>query len=169
MLVLLSSSGLVQRLRDTRPGRPAGRAIRDRSLDLHEASFAGRRVRHHAPEQRPGQHRCGEHGRGAEGGDELQRLCECLAGRVDQLPAEGFGELVARRYGAAERVTRGVGRLVRDIRRDRVGHLAAVDGGADHAEDGDAERFVTPYTRGPARERFAADVLERFGLPDRVD
>jgi hypothetical protein len=29
--------------------------------------------------------------------------------------------------------------------------------------------FVTPYTRGPARERFAADVLERFGLPDRVD
>jgi RNA polymerase sigma-70 factor (ECF subfamily) len=29
--------------------------------------------------------------------------------------------------------------------------------------------FVTPYTRGPARERFAADVLERFGLPGRVD
>jgi RNA polymerase sigma-70 factor, ECF subfamily len=29
--------------------------------------------------------------------------------------------------------------------------------------------FVTPYTRGPARERFAVDVLERFGLPDRVD
>jgi RNA polymerase sigma-70 factor, ECF subfamily len=29
--------------------------------------------------------------------------------------------------------------------------------------------FVTPYTGGPARERFAADVLERFGLPDRLD
>jgi RNA polymerase sigma-70 factor (ECF subfamily) len=28
--------------------------------------------------------------------------------------------------------------------------------------------FVTPYTRGPARERFAADVFKRFGLPDRV-
>jgi RNA polymerase sigma-70 factor, ECF subfamily len=29
--------------------------------------------------------------------------------------------------------------------------------------------FVTPSTRGHARERFAADVLERFGLPDRLD
>jgi RNA polymerase sigma-70 factor (ECF subfamily) len=29
--------------------------------------------------------------------------------------------------------------------------------------------FVTPHTRGPARERFAADVLGRFGLPDRLD
>jgi RNA polymerase sigma-70 factor, ECF subfamily len=29
--------------------------------------------------------------------------------------------------------------------------------------------FVTPFTRGPARERFAADVFERFGLPDHVD
>jgi RNA polymerase sigma-70 factor (ECF subfamily) len=29
--------------------------------------------------------------------------------------------------------------------------------------------FVTPYTRGAARQRFAADVLERFGLPVRVD
>ena len=29
--------------------------------------------------------------------------------------------------------------------------------------------FVTPYTRGPARERFAADVFERFDLPDRLD
>jgi RNA polymerase sigma-70 factor, ECF subfamily len=29
--------------------------------------------------------------------------------------------------------------------------------------------FVTPYARGPARERFAADVLEHFGLPDRLD
>jgi RNA polymerase sigma-70 factor, ECF subfamily len=29
--------------------------------------------------------------------------------------------------------------------------------------------FVTPYTRGPVRERFAADVFERFGLPDRLD
>ena len=28
--------------------------------------------------------------------------------------------------------------------------------------------FVTPYTRGPAREQFAADVLQRFGLPDRL-
>ena len=29
--------------------------------------------------------------------------------------------------------------------------------------------FVTPYTRGPARERFAIDVFARFGLPDRLD
>jgi RNA polymerase sigma-70 factor, ECF subfamily len=29
--------------------------------------------------------------------------------------------------------------------------------------------FVTPYTRGPARERFAADLFERFGLPHRLD
>jgi RNA polymerase sigma-70 factor, ECF subfamily len=29
--------------------------------------------------------------------------------------------------------------------------------------------FVTPHTRGPARERFAADVLGRFGLPATVD
>jgi RNA polymerase sigma-70 factor (ECF subfamily) len=28
--------------------------------------------------------------------------------------------------------------------------------------------FVTPFTRGPARERFA-DVFERFGLPDHID
>jgi RNA polymerase sigma-70 factor, ECF subfamily len=29
--------------------------------------------------------------------------------------------------------------------------------------------FVAPYTRGPARERYAADVFGRFGLPDRLD
>jgi RNA polymerase sigma-70 factor, ECF subfamily len=29
--------------------------------------------------------------------------------------------------------------------------------------------FVTPYTRGPARDRFGADVLRRFGLPARID
>ena len=29
--------------------------------------------------------------------------------------------------------------------------------------------FVTPHTHGPARARFAADVLERFGLPTRLD
>ena len=29
--------------------------------------------------------------------------------------------------------------------------------------------FVTPFTRGPARERFAADVFEHFGLPDHID
>jgi RNA polymerase sigma-70 factor, ECF subfamily len=29
--------------------------------------------------------------------------------------------------------------------------------------------FVTPHTRGPARERFAADVFGRFGLPDRLE
>jgi pimeloyl-ACP methyl ester carboxylesterase len=28
---------------------------------------------------------------------------------------------------------------------------------------------VAPHTHGPARERFAVDVLERFGLPDRLD
>jgi RNA polymerase sigma-70 factor (ECF subfamily) len=29
--------------------------------------------------------------------------------------------------------------------------------------------FVTPYTRGPARERFASDVLRRFGLPEQLE
>jgi hypothetical protein len=29
--------------------------------------------------------------------------------------------------------------------------------------------FVTPETHGPARERFAADVFKRFGMPDRLD
>ncbi len=29
--------------------------------------------------------------------------------------------------------------------------------------------FVTPYTAGPARDRFAADVFGRFGLPERID
>jgi RNA polymerase sigma-70 factor, ECF subfamily len=29
--------------------------------------------------------------------------------------------------------------------------------------------FVAPYTRGPARERFAADVFGRFGLPGLLD
>jgi hypothetical protein len=29
--------------------------------------------------------------------------------------------------------------------------------------------FVTPYVRGPARDRFAADLVERFGLPERLD
>jgi RNA polymerase sigma-70 factor (ECF subfamily) len=29
--------------------------------------------------------------------------------------------------------------------------------------------FVTPYTRGPARERYAADVFGRFGLPAQLD
>jgi RNA polymerase sigma-70 factor (ECF subfamily) len=28
--------------------------------------------------------------------------------------------------------------------------------------------FVTPYTRGPARERYAVDVFGRFGLPNRL-
>jgi RNA polymerase sigma-70 factor, ECF subfamily len=29
--------------------------------------------------------------------------------------------------------------------------------------------FVTPFTRGPAREQFAVEVFERFGLPDHID
>jgi RNA polymerase sigma-70 factor, ECF subfamily len=29
--------------------------------------------------------------------------------------------------------------------------------------------FVTPSTRGPARERFAAEVFERFGMPGHID
>jgi RNA polymerase sigma-70 factor, ECF subfamily len=29
--------------------------------------------------------------------------------------------------------------------------------------------FVSPHTSGPARERFATDVLGRFGLPERLD
>lgn len=29
--------------------------------------------------------------------------------------------------------------------------------------------FVTPYTRGPAENDSPLNVLERFGLPDRLD
>jgi RNA polymerase sigma-70 factor (ECF subfamily) len=38
----------------------------------------------------------------------------------------------------------------------------------DGARATEVTSFVTAYTRGPARDRFAADVLKRFGLPDRV-
>jgi RNA polymerase sigma-70 factor, ECF subfamily len=33
----------------------------------------------------------------------------------------------------------------------------------------DITSFVTPHSRGPDRERFAAEVFDRFGLPDRLD
>jgi RNA polymerase sigma-70 factor, ECF subfamily len=39
----------------------------------------------------------------------------------------------------------------------------------DGTKASEVTSFVTPYTRGPAREKFAADVLARFGLPDRLD
>jgi RNA polymerase sigma-70 factor (ECF subfamily) len=39
----------------------------------------------------------------------------------------------------------------------------------DGAEATEVTAFVTPYTRGPARERFAADVFGRFGVPARLD
>jgi hypothetical protein len=29
--------------------------------------------------------------------------------------------------------------------------------------------FVTPQARGPDRERFAAEVFDRFGLPEQLD
>jgi RNA polymerase sigma-70 factor, ECF subfamily len=38
----------------------------------------------------------------------------------------------------------------------------------DGAEATQVTAFVTPYTTGPARERFAADVFGRFGAPDRL-
>jgi RNA polymerase sigma-70 factor, ECF subfamily len=37
------------------------------------------------------------------------------------------------------------------------------------AEVTEVTAFVAPYTRGPAREQFAADVFGRFGLPERLD
>jgi RNA polymerase sigma-70 factor, ECF subfamily len=39
----------------------------------------------------------------------------------------------------------------------------------DGAEATEVTAFVTPYTRGPARERFAAEVFGRFGVPARLD
>jgi RNA polymerase sigma-70 factor (ECF subfamily) len=39
----------------------------------------------------------------------------------------------------------------------------------DRAQVTEVTSFVTPYTRGPARDRFAADVLGRFGLPPSLD
>jgi hypothetical protein len=37
------------------------------------------------------------------------------------------------------------------------------------AEATEVTAFVTPYTRGPARDRFAADVFGRFSLPVALD
>jgi hypothetical protein len=39
----------------------------------------------------------------------------------------------------------------------------------DGAEATEVTAFVTPFTSGPARERFAADVFARFAVPDRLD
>jgi RNA polymerase sigma-70 factor, ECF subfamily len=39
-------------------------------------------------------------------------------------------------------------------------------GGAEATE---VTAFVTPYTRGPAREQYAIEVFGRFALPDRLD
>jgi RNA polymerase sigma-70 factor (ECF subfamily) len=39
----------------------------------------------------------------------------------------------------------------------------------DGAQVTEVIAFVTPHTRGPARERFAVDVLVCFGLPARLD
>jgi RNA polymerase sigma-70 factor (ECF subfamily) len=39
----------------------------------------------------------------------------------------------------------------------------------DGGEVAEITSFVAPHTRGPARERFAADVFERFGLPGHTD
>jgi RNA polymerase sigma-70 factor, ECF subfamily len=39
----------------------------------------------------------------------------------------------------------------------------------DGAEATEVTAFVTPYTRGPAREQYAADVFARFGVPERID
>jgi RNA polymerase sigma-70 factor (ECF subfamily) len=39
----------------------------------------------------------------------------------------------------------------------------------DGARATEVTSFVTPFTRGPARARFAADVFERLGLPDSMD
>jgi RNA polymerase sigma-70 factor (ECF subfamily) len=39
----------------------------------------------------------------------------------------------------------------------------------DGGEATEVTAFVTPLTRGPARERFAADVFGRFGVPDRLE
>jgi RNA polymerase sigma-70 factor, ECF subfamily len=39
----------------------------------------------------------------------------------------------------------------------------------DGGEVAEITSFVAPLTRGPARERFAADVFERFGLPGHTD
>ena len=38
----------------------------------------------------------------------------------------------------------------------------------DGTQIAEVTSFVTPETRGPARDRFAAEVFARFGLPDRV-
>jgi RNA polymerase sigma-70 factor, ECF subfamily len=39
----------------------------------------------------------------------------------------------------------------------------------DGARATEVTSFVTPYTDAPTRARFAANVLERFGLPERID
>jgi RNA polymerase sigma-70 factor, ECF subfamily len=39
----------------------------------------------------------------------------------------------------------------------------------DGARASEVTSFVAPHMGGPSRQRFAADVLQRFGLPDRLE
>ena len=97
----LSSSSLLQHLRNARLGGQAGRAIRDRSVRFQVpllfglSSFPG-------PQQRPGEDGSRDHDRGAQGGGQLQRLGECLAGRVDQIAAKRLGKVIPRGHGTPE-------------------------------------------------------------------
>jgi hypothetical protein len=137
----------------------------------------------HAQEQGRGEDRRADHNNGAEGGGHLQPLGEGLLGRCHELGCQPIRDLVAGGDCGAERVARGLRRLQRNARRDRRVDFAPVDRRADRRDtalsldvltlDGpratEVTSFVTPYSRGPARDRFAIDVLERSGLPARLD
>ena len=117
-----------------------GVAARDRRFRIEGVQLLGLGTRAHPSEQHAGKNgRADDHG-GADGGGQLQPVGERLAGRVEQLGAERVGELFAGGHRAAERVACGLRRLGRDAGRDCAFHLAAVDRGADAAEDRDAER-----------------------------
>src|SRR6266545_5276262 len=96
--------------------------------------------RAYVAEQDRGPHGDGDRDHGAERGGQLQPLGERRAGRAEQGRAEPLGQLRGDADGAAEGVPRGRGGLARDAGGQGGGQRAAVDGHADAAKDGDAER-----------------------------
>jgi hypothetical protein len=92
------------------------------------------------PQQDRGHDRHHHRDRGAERDGQLHPPDERLPGRVQQRDAESLGQPRGDADGAAQGVARDRGGVAGDARREGPGQLAAVDGHADAAKDGDPER-----------------------------
>jgi hypothetical protein len=86
-----------------------------------------------SPKQDQGHDRRGQHEQSADGGSELKRLNECVAGSAEQLRASPTGQLMGYGHGTAECAARCLHQLRRDTVRDYVRHRTAVDGRPDAA------------------------------------